>query len=937
MVAAGLFLAFAGSAQAQHKAQVCDTDDLSDCYFIDTSMIGGLRFEDYKVTNPKAIQFDPALRLSELAAIGPSTAQTLCQAPPQFTTPAPSITFNNVQAQIRWQPAGNSFPDLQWLDVEFANFSASNGYTSPTFGFNMNRGVNLDGTLERQFSVYVHVGNSGLENVAGLTDHVGFVVDPVARTAAFSGTVPPSAMLRQAVFGLLANVQSILSAASFTTNPPPAGKPLWTASDIVALAAQAQPLIAAAPDAPAPIGAPFSCSVSVPGYTSCVGQSEMIDFEDTMLTWGGEYLGLRTSQSFNVLVRDLRSWAQANAPSLAPGASFHDSGAVTGSSYRYSMMEMSKPILTLWPTLRDDPALAVADRTLIDNWIANTLAPVAVFAAGFTNNQGYFGSSDQMADAIHRSDHNAFAASIEKFYVALNQMRSDGSFPLEAERSACSVTYSNVDIQHLVSIAEMAATQGYDLYHLSVNGKTLESAIEFLLNARENPTLLYQYSKLGGGVCFEGSPGNPPDFSLIFDTKNQSNLAWIEPYLARFPFSPTAARLRQIVGSNISAAPFPLWHAYSAVNTSCAFRKPYEFQPVNGVKIAAAGGDKQTVAPNQTVATPLSVHVTDSSGSVLAGVLVSFAVTQGSANLVAPAQALSNASGSASAGVIAGPINGPVTVTATTLGAAVSFTITTSGPAINAGGIVGIGASVPAVTAISPGALFSIYGQDFVRAGLAGSANSSNIVNGAFPTTLLGVCVTVGGLSAPLVGVTPGQINAIAPAVAPGSTVPIIVTMGCGTAGAISSSPQSVTVAAATPEFFYFAHNGNGQNPVAAVNSVSGAYIGPPSALGSAFSPAHPGDYVTIFAAGFGPTDPPQTPGKIDAGVARVTGSLTVTLGAVTLNPSDILYAGAAPGEVISQLNIRIPGGVTAGNQRLQITIGGIASPSGGYLAIATP
>jgi uncharacterized protein (TIGR03437 family) len=121
---------------------------------------------------------------------------------------------------------------------------------------------------------------------------------------------------------------------------------------------------------------------------------------------------------------------------------------------------------------------------------------------------------------------------------------------------------------------------------------------------------------------------------------------------------------------------------------------------------------------------------------------------------------------------------------------------------------------------------------------------------------------------------------------------------------------------------------------VAAVNAVSGGYVGP-TALGPSFAPAHPGDTVTIYASGFGPTNPGITAGAIASGAAQVTNPVTVTLGSMTLDASDVLYAGAAPGELISQLNIRIPSGAPAGNQPLQIHIGGIASPSGAFLAIA--
>jgi uncharacterized protein (TIGR03437 family) len=275
-------------------------------------------------------------------------------------------------------------------------------------------------------------------------------------------------------------------------------------------------------------------------------------------------------------------------------------------------------------------------------------------------------------------------------------------------------------------------------------------------------------------------------------------------------------------------------------------------------------------------------------------------------------------------------------VTATALGGRAGFSIAVPGLAIYPGGIAGIGAGVPPVTTISPGALFSIYGQEFVPPNTGRRANSNEIVNGVLPSNLLGVCVSVGGLSAPLLDVYPGQINAVAPAVTPGSTVAVIVTTGCGAPNPIQSLSQPATVAAASPEFLYFAHNANGQNPVAAVNALSGAYVGPTN-LGAAFAPAHPGDLVTIYASGFGPTNPPVAPGAVAVGQAQVTSPVTVTLGSVTLDASNVLYAGAAPGEPISQLNIRIPSGIPTGNQPLQIQIGGIASPPGAFLAIVGP
>jgi hypothetical protein len=127
------------------------------------------------------------------------------------------------------------------------------------------------------------------------------------------------------------------------------------------------------------------------------------------------------------------------------------------------------------------------------------------------------------------------------------------------------------------------------------------------------------------------------------------------------------------VGSNIAAPPFPLWLEYTGVNNSCAFRTWFEFQPVSGVKVTKIAGDAQSAVPGFAAAAPLTVQVTDPAGNPLANTLVSFAVAQGSANLAAPAEVLTDAQGMASAMVVAGPMSGTATVTAQAMGTSVSF------------------------------------------------------------------------------------------------------------------------------------------------------------------------------------------------------------------------------------------------------------------------
>jgi uncharacterized protein (TIGR03437 family) len=63
-------------------------------------------------------------------------------------------------------------------------------------------------------------------------------------------------------------------------------------------------------------------------------------------------------------------------------------------------------------------------------------------------------------------------------------------------------------------------------------------------------------------------------------------------------------------------------------------------------------------------------------------------------------------------------------------------------------------------------------------------------------------------------------------------------------------------------------------------------------------------------------------------------GPVSITIGGVPLAPSDILYAGVAGGQVIDQLNFRVPASVPSGNQTIVITIAGVGSPPNAFIAI---
>jgi uncharacterized protein (TIGR03437 family) len=95
---------------------------------------------------------------------------------------------------------------------------------------------------------------------------------------------------------------------------------------------------------------------------------------------------------------------------------------------------------------------------------------------------------------------------------------------------------------------------------------------------------------------------------------------------------------------------------------------------------------------------------------------------------------------------------------------------------------------------------------------------------------------------------------------------------------------------------------------------------------------------VTLFGIGFGPTSLASS--GLQAGLAptrsaAITLPLQMSLGGAPVPSVDILYAGVTPGFVgLYQINVKIPAGTPDGDLSVIATVGGIKSPSGGYLTV---
>lgn len=357
--------------------------------------------------------------------------------------------------------------------------------------------------------------------------------------------------------------------------------------------------------------------------------------------------------------------------------------------------------------------------------------------------------------------------------------------------------------------------------------------------------------------------------------------------------------------------------------------------PVVAASLGVSSGNVLTGLPGAQLA--MSVTVTDASGNPVGNATVHFSVTQGSAQL-SSTSVETNGSGVAIVLVTLGAA-GQVQITATVAGLTpVVLSLTSAGAQINPGGVAGAGLSSPPVTTLTTGGIASVFGSGFGAGSTFVEVGSSDLVNGAVPTTFKGICVDLAGARAPIFGVSNTQVNFQVPVV-PGTSVSVRVLTNCGSTSEAASVGVTAAIAAASPEFFYFVVNANGHNPVAATDAVTSAGIAAASLFpGSGYAPAYPGEYVTVYGTGFGATNPAVVPGVFVGTQAQVTGPVQVLLNGQAVPAASVLYAGITPSSPgLYQVNFQVPAGTPDGDLSLVIAIGGVQSPAGGYITVKSP
>ncbi len=337
------------------------------------------------------------------------------------------------------------------------------------------------------------------------------------------------------------------------------------------------------------------------------------------------------------------------------------------------------------------------------------------------------------------------------------------------------------------------------------------------------------------------------------------------------------------------------------------------FAPLPPASVSIVSGDQQSGVAGSPLSNPVVVEVQDANHGMVSEATVMFTAENAT---VDPASVTTDAQGRASTRVTLGDMPGTATVTAMVAGL----------PAVTFHATVNANPSLPTITGVVNGASYipeiaaaswvTITGQNL--SATTRSWGADDFIDGALPTLLDGVSVTINGKPAFVYYISPTQLNVLAPDDPAAGPVAIQVTNAAGV-----SAAYMVDKAALSPGLFLFT-----EKYPAAVHA-DGVYLGPPGLIaGATTTPAQPGEIVLLFGSGFGATDPAIPADHVFSTTPPIAAEITATVGGV---PAEVHGYLISPG--LYQFNLTVPE-VPDGDAAIVIHIAGRQTPDGLFLAV---
>jgi len=184
------------------------------------------------------------------------------------------------------------------------------------------------------------------------------------------------------------------------------------------------------------------------------------------------------------------------------------------------------------------------------------------------NNHRYLTDSVLMAWGAVTGDRALYEKGINRYRTILSEARADGSLPLETRRGSRALWYMRQSLASMTVMAEIAATQGSDLYGMNEGGVSFDRVLSYTLNGIVEPRIVLAYASENY------IPGEESDFrktDLGFLSKRNHGrhyMAWAEAVVARDRSGLATRRLKALLTRSLRSAR-PLIDEFAGGNATC--------------------------------------------------------------------------------------------------------------------------------------------------------------------------------------------------------------------------------------------------------------------------------------------------------------------------------------------------------------------------------
>jgi hypothetical protein len=191
-------------------------------------------------------------------------------------------------------------------------------------------------------------------------------------------------------------------------------------------------------------------------------------------------------ESSNTVVNTLNDWAAKDA--LSSGI------RVSWGSRPVDWQVMTLIGAILYSTASVADQLNEDDRRLIGPWLNRLVKSIgSSYWMTRQDNKAYMRAYYVMLWGFMVGDKWAVQQSIDVYKHAINEMRPDGSFPIDSQRSGMGLKYGADSLGYLIYMVGLVKRNtGMPLENYSVDGRKLEQGVNYLLSAIESPTEVNQ-------------------------------------------------------------------------------------------------------------------------------------------------------------------------------------------------------------------------------------------------------------------------------------------------------------------------------------------------------------------------------------------------------------------------------------------------------------